>query len=179
MRKIKDGYDAYWFIHDHPKLQRRERSEIDPAKAGEMEKSGHIITRDRGGKCWREWRHLRVSAVGENLSIHYAKTDGKRISDDKSKNVHTECWLELGPVKYEYAAEWEDETYEAHYHDWRLDCGGSTFDEALVRLAKLVLRHYGDYKPVKWEDECGKPVCGDCVDIGMFEKRHGLGNKKG
>ena len=37
-----------------------------------------------------------------------------------------------------------------NYHDTKLDCGAPTFDEALVKLARLVKRHYGDFNPPKW-----------------------------
>lgn len=33
-------------------------------------------------------------------------------------------------------------------HDPRLDCGGKTFEEAIINLAALVKEHYGDYERV-------------------------------
>jgi hypothetical protein len=50
-----------------------------------------------------------------------------------------QVWLEHGP--------WEqlDKTsLPQHTHDWDLDCGGDTFEEAIIELANLVKRHYND-----------------------------------
>jgi hypothetical protein len=32
-----------------------------------------------------------------------------------------------------------------HFHDTDLDCGASSFDEALIELANLVMKKYGNY----------------------------------
>ena len=54
---------------------------------------------------------------------------------DRSKNTKVEIWLEHGP----YDAEWGGCT-----HDIDLDCGGDTFEEAIIKLAQLVKEKYGD-----------------------------------
>jgi hypothetical protein len=183
--KIGTAYDAWWFLYEHPKLNRLERSEVSEKEAKKMEAAGYLIVRDeRGGKAWRMWRHLAVPAVVENLDIHYAKTDGKRINDDHKLNVHDECWLEFGPVEYGYLSNypdpktnWDMETVKQNCHDWRLDCGGKTFDEALIRLARNVRKFYGDYKPKTRKDKCGKPVCGDCAGFKKSKLAKQLGLK--
>ncbi len=180
--KITDAYNAYWFIYNHPKFQRQIRSEITPAEADEQGKLGFKISRDRGGKCWRYHRHAVVPAIEENLSIFYTKTDGKRVNDDRSKNVFTECWLEFGPVEYGYMcgdvnADWDVETHEQNFHDWKLDCGGSTFDEALIKLARNIRRIRGDYSPQTRADKCGPKPCADCKEVGVTMKRLGLEKK--
>ncbi len=179
--KIANAYDAYWFIYGHPKFQRMHRTEVTPKKAAKLEKQGFIISRDRGGKCWRYFRHGVVPALDENLSIFYTMTDGKKVNKDKSKNKHAECWLEFGPVEYGYLSNcpdpktnWDMETTEQNFHDWKLDCGGSTFDEALVRLARNIRSIRGDYKPRKRIDKCGPKPCADCTEIGVSMKRIGL-----
>jgi len=183
--KIANAYDAFWFLREHPKLQRMERSEITPAEADELEAKHYLIQRDPDGKCYRYWRHCTVAAIEENLDIFYTKTNKPgghgRIDDDRSKNKYVECWLEFGPVYYGFAAsgarstsekyyqefykDWDKTTIKLSSHDIDLDTGGSTFDEALVNLAKNVRKHYGDYKPSKdgyWK--CGRP-CGECIDM--------------
>jgi|SRR5271157_6556 len=179
--KIANAYDAYWFIHDHPKFQRMRRTEVTPKEANEMGKRGFLISMDRGGKCYRYFRHSVVPAIDENLSIFYTKTDGKRVNKDHSKNTHVECWLEFGPVEYGYMSDypdpktgWDMESYEQNYHDWILDCGGSTFDEALVRLARNIRKHRGDYKPQTRADKCGPKPCADCAENGVAMKKLGL-----
>jgi hypothetical protein len=54
---------------------------------------------------------------------------------DRSKNTKVEVWLEHGP----YDASWGGCT-----HDIDLDCGGDTFEDAIIALAKLVKQHYTD-----------------------------------
>ena len=52
---------------------------------------------------------------------------------DNSKNTKIQVWLEHGP----FNAEINDCT-----HDMDLDCGGDTFEEAIIELAKLVKKYY-------------------------------------
>jgi hypothetical protein len=178
-RKITNSFEAWWFIYSHPKLNVQDRSEVTPEEADKMEAEGFLITRDTGGKCYRIWRHLWCHALDHNLDIFYARVNkerGGRVDDDKSKNKFIECWLEFGPIYYGYAysgdnkpmGDWDDTTLLHHCHDSDLDTGGSTFDEGLIRLAKNVLKKYGDYNDKLAEHHskrwCGKPVCGDCKD---------------
>jgi hypothetical protein len=154
--------------------------------ADALKKQGFIITRDKNGQYWREWRHSVHHAVVENLSIHYAKVDAHgEVNDDASLNVNQECWLELGPMEWGYMSPWDKETGLMNFHAVELDCGGKTFDEALVEIARLVLKEYGDYRQKEkypQEGACGRPKCADCGSIKrmvrnikrkMKEKPHG------
>jgi hypothetical protein len=58
----------------------------------------------------------------------------------------------------------KDKSSLLYEHDTDLDCGGVTFDEALIKLAKKILKKHGDYKDKSRPGKCGKP-CGDCRDI--------------
>ena len=60
------------------------------------------------------------------------------IDDDSTKNTKVQVWLEHGP--YEKV----EDLFPQHTHDWELDCGGDTFEEAIIELAKLVKEHYND-----------------------------------
>ena len=64
----------------------------------------------------------------------------KSIDDDNSLNTEVNVWLECG--KYSQYVNW---------HDIELDCGGQTFEEAIVELANLVKKNYGDN--YEWFDE--------------------------
>jgi hypothetical protein len=91
---------------------------------------------------------LTREALEINLSIFWAKVDERRrVNDDPAKNTFAECWLEFGQVKYAVS---DGHLDLMHYHDPRLDCGAPTFDQAIVKLARLVRKHYGDYKAPKW-----------------------------
>lgn len=153
-RRIKNAYDAYWFLHEHPKLQIRERSPETKRGANRKIKGTRIIT-DACGFLWREWKLLERRALTENLDIHYAAVDERgRINENTVKNVHRACWLELGPMQWGYNSkpEWEKRRcYIQHAHDIDLDCGADTFDEALIKLAKLVQKKYGDFPVEAWQ----------------------------
>ena len=59
--------------------------------------------------------------------------DTNAIDPDTTKNTKVQVWLEHGP----YDAEWGATT-----HDLYLDCGGDTFEEAIIDLARLVQQYY-------------------------------------
>ena len=53
------------------------------------------------------------------------------IEDRKELNTLTQVWLECGPKLKNCIA-----------HDIDLDCGGDTFEDAIIKLAKLVKKYY-------------------------------------
>lgn len=81
------------------------------------------------------------SAFIDNIEVIYVKVDPETNTvTDTDKDTLVEVWLESGPY------EWSEPLKEyLPTHDPRLDCGGDTFDDALIELANLVKEHYGDY----------------------------------
>ena len=78
----------------------------------------------------------------ESLDIEVVKVDPKtkRIEDNRSGNTRTQVWRECGPPYKEK----QIESFPVCWtHDIDLDCGGDTFEEAIIRLAELVLKKYG------------------------------------
>jgi hypothetical protein len=71
------------------------------------------------------------------LDIEVAKINSKtrEVDDNDELNDEVEVWLEAGPWIKEGLA-----------HDISLDCGASTFEDAIIELAKLVKKYYGDTK---------------------------------
>jgi hypothetical protein len=190
-RTIRNAFEAHWFLYNHPKMNVPARAEVTKKEASKFEKEGFLITRDIGGKCYLVFRHIFSRALDKNLDIFYTKTNKAgghgRVDNDKSKNIHVECWLEFGPMCYGYAysgtdtpaGDWDDTTTLIHGHDTRLDTGGVTFDEALIRLAKLVLKFYGDYSEVAFDGVCGSPVCADCNTVNKLLTRTGKSTVSG
>lgn len=151
--KIRTAYEAFWFLHDHPKMRHRETVLI---RSSEQRKSSKgVRTRLRkmrdefDGKVYtvKEYLDLHREAI-HGLDIFYAKVDAKRrVNDDPKKNRFVECWLEFGPMRCALS---HGEVTIQNSHDINLDCGAPTFDEALIKLARKVRRHYGDIKTPKW-----------------------------
>lgn len=94
--------------------------------------------------------HPKFMDDGENqtfpygLDIEVVKVNPETMSidDDRSKNTKVQIWLEHGP--YEYIKSMMSNTPT---HDIDLDCGADTFEEAIIEMAKLVKKKYGDYEP--------------------------------
>lgn len=77
----------------------------------------------------------------EGLDFFVVKVNPKTlcVEDDNSKNIKTQIWLETGPYLY------DDPQSCTWSHDLDLDCGGYTFEEAIIKLAELVENKYGRY----------------------------------
>jgi hypothetical protein len=155
--KITTAYEAFWFLHEHPKMRCRHAVMLSPEEAATRKRrKGQRIRKVKDEMPWEkgktylllEMPGLDSLAIECNLDIFYAKVDQTGlVDDDKKKNVFTECWLEFGPVRQVVSA--GGKLHLEHSHDPRLDTGGATFDQALVKLARLVKRHYGDVK-IPW-----------------------------
>lgn len=67
------------------------------------------------------------------LVIEVQKVDSawRVVQDDKRRNTRVEVWLECGGLENGIGT-----------HDPRLDCGGDTFEEAIIELARLVKKYY-------------------------------------
>lgn len=86
------------------------------------------------------------NAMVDNLSVSIVKVDPltESINEDDSLNTAIRVWIETGPV--DYMADPEYPGYWNWMHDENLDCGGATFEEAILELASLVEHYYGNYK---------------------------------
>ncbi len=80
----------------------------------------HMIFANRFSECLDIW----VTKVNPEINA---------IDNDSNKNTKVQIWLECGPY-----------SKNCFTHDVDLDCGGDTFEEAIIELAKLVKEHYGD-----------------------------------
>lgn len=110
----------------------------------------------------KEWidflyNHPVVNDVEKNhfhLSIRpaYVNPDTRTVDDDESLNTHSEIWIEGGPPfdmsKEDYIAEpaegWNATNRWMHSHDYRLDCGGDTLEEALLKFVAHIKYYYND-----------------------------------
>ena len=115
MTDPNEFYEAWWWLQNHPKFYHPE-----------FNTPGFFETLD--------------------ISVQKVDPETRRIEDDKSRNTRVEIWLEAGP--YHVIQGDEVDLYGdgvAHSHDYDLDCGGATYEEAILKMAKLVKKHHGDY----------------------------------
>jgi hypothetical protein len=89
---------------------------------------GHEIFRDNafGGS------HFRYGCL--DTAVVKVNPMTLEIDDNNDYNLKTRVWLECG----EYSIE-----HNHASHDYDLDCGADTFEEAIVELANLVYRKFG------------------------------------
>ena len=73
----------------------------------------------------------------ERIWIHVTKVNPatNAVDDDRQKNTKVAVWLECFP---------DNENVYGRFHDVDLDCGGDTFEDAIITLAGLVKEKYGD-----------------------------------
>jgi hypothetical protein len=101
---------------------------------------------------WDAYHFLNDHAVqGSNgtgfldvLDIFIVKVNpaNNTVDDDQSKNTAIRVRLESGPGT-EHITDALGHEGDVHVHDPRLDVGGTTFEEALIKLAKRVRTYYG------------------------------------
>lgn len=117
MKKFKDFYEAWWFLIGHPAFKYTHP---------------HYPGLENSWGSFQECLDIDVQLVNPRT---------KRIEDDATQNTKIEIWLECGEYQY-------DKSRKEYLpcHDIRLDCGGDTFEEAIIKLANLVKKHYGDKK---------------------------------
>lgn len=81
------------------------------------------------------------------ITPHMVCPETNRIEDLALLNTKLSFWVEL-MIPYEDA----ENNYHGLAHDWELDCGGDTWEEAVEELYKLVLEKYGDYGDAELEE---------------------------
>jgi hypothetical protein len=74
-----------------------------------------------------------------DIDVVLVDPETESISDDEEKNTVVRVWLESGPYEKD-----ESQEFEGYVHDIDLDCGGETFEEAIINLADKVLKKYGE-----------------------------------
>ena len=78
-----------------------------------------------------------VSCFQNCVDICVVKVNPKNntIDDKNELNIKNQVWLETGEYNQQHKI-----------HDIELDCGGDTYEEAIIELAELVKYNYGNLK---------------------------------
>ena len=94
---------------------------------------------DTFDKYWWVFNHpvFNKTALSPQIELQPHRVDPKTrsIREDDSKNTQMEWWVEV----FFYS---ED---NISMHDYYLDCGGDTIDQAINNLYDLVKTTYGEY----------------------------------
>lgn len=69
--------------------------------------------------------------------------EGEVDLENPENNIRLRFWVEL--MYHENMQITDDLWEEASCHDWELDCGGWSWEEAVFNLAQLVLDKYGEH----------------------------------
>ena len=97
---------------------------------------------------WWVYHHPELQNLGSSPWIEITPhkvnpsllTDGHAtVDDDPNNNTTVEFWVEAGIMGYYPEVGW----YRSN--DYELECGGWTWEEAVLNLAQLVLNKYGSY----------------------------------
>jgi len=118
-KKFNDFYEAWWFLN--------ETSVFKPT-IEDWVKTG----------CSEDWAKVCQSYdsfFSNSLDIIVVKVcpNSKRVMKNEKRNTHVQIWLECGEPYYD-----EGTNEIKTYHNIKYDCGGDTFEEAIVYLANIV-----------------------------------------
>ena len=91
---------------------------------------------------WVMWhpklQYERYTPPMIEIEPHMVNPKTNSVDDDPQKNTKLEYWIECGPYVKDHGS-------VVPSHDWELDCGGDTIEEAFLALKRLVLQKYGNY----------------------------------
>lgn len=140
--KIVAGYeadpdDAYWawtYLDHHPvfwRFSQEKRPEYPANHVGRLE---HEYAMTQG---WPE------------ITPHKVNAETGRFEDD-NLNTKTEWWYEFGPQPLHP----DEHGVQVPTHDYKLDGGADTYEQAVIDLARKVHTHYGNDRRIvdseKW-----------------------------
>src|SRR6478609_3834082 len=76
-----------------------------------------------------------------DIDVVLVNPKSNKISNKSKKNTKTRVWLECGGFSEE---DFGGNKAVMSCHDIYLDCGGDTFEKAIIKLAKLVKKFYNE-----------------------------------
>jgi|SRR4051812_37632762 hypothetical protein len=86
--------------------------------------------------------------VENRIEVAVAKVNpatGSIDEDNPALNTKTEVWLETGKIRWP-ANNFNE--YDIYFHDYELDCGGDTYEQAIIAMARNVHDNYGNDRMV-------------------------------
>ena len=126
-----DAFLAWHYLNEHPafwRFGREVREELPWNHLGRIQRDGAMV------EGWPE------------ITPHKVCPETGCIEDDESLNTRLEWWYEFGP--------WALEGHSVH--DYELDGGAATYEEAVIEIAKKVWSEYGNDRRVVDSEEWRK-----------------------
>jgi hypothetical protein len=129
-REPLDFYNAWWFLNNHPAFWQFNGDGSQSPKERIHHKN---LMRDNG--------------ITRSVRIDVVKVDPltKHHEDDESLNTHTQVWIEMGKWEWPSTKPVDEHSLrDAHFHDHELDCGGDSFETAIIVAAICLHTVYGN-----------------------------------
>ncbi len=95
---------------------------------------------------------------------HLICKETNRIEDDPAMNDTLQYWVE---ILVPFEINWADPSSEVSYkkgrkyamaHDWELDCGGLTYEEAILKAHELIIKKYGPTSEAMYDKEMNRLI---------------------
>lgn len=143
-RRVVDEYEAHpgdlaaaWdYLNHHPAFWVFRHGPADP-KPFSLHRRLHV-------------KHLiEDDGIRRCVNIAVKKVGVESRSTEGPAPLETEVWIDLGHQSWPQEVNPKDpETFDSKFHDYLLDCGGPTLDEAILRAAHNVWEVYGNDRRV-------------------------------
>lgn len=141
---------AWSWLYDHPKLVYTDMrpNPLSDDNTSTYKHEAHSL--DEGLKIRPAWVNPETNEIDDNESLNTKFQTWLEVCLPAS-NMEILSFLSMDGSTEEIAKNAHKynlfDQYRFHLHDYELDCGGDTFEEAIINLATLVLEKYGDYIP--------------------------------
>lgn len=130
-----DAHAAWYYLDHHPVFWRFEKLGQEDYPANHVAHLEHEYAMSRG---WPE------------ITPHKVNPDTNRIEEDDALNTRIQWWYEFGP--------WSLTPGEPSIatHDYELDSGTETYEQAIIEIARKVHDNYGNDRRVVDSEEWRK-----------------------
>lgn len=130
-----DVHAAYWYLDGHPVFWQFKRE----IPGHHEEYPLNHVSFLRHGNAWL-YAHLEIIP-------HKVNPATGRTEDDKRLNTATEWWYEFGPADL-LPRQTPHGMCQGSWHDYHLDGGAATYEQAVLDIARKVHAHYGNDRRV-------------------------------
>lgn len=154
---IRTAHHAFEFLLNHPKLNTHILKSITAEEAEQMASDGYDIIQDPAGNHYWKSRHEILRGVQDCNKVLYVRA-----------NRETKCQILITPLAYDFDRNEKKFVMRKYLDIDSLMSEGRTYDDALVSLAKLVRKKFGDYPE---PEEHIPHKCIECVDAGVAPRR--------